>query len=99
MSITASFKIGRFGKSNHDLLFHDIVETNIFEMADEVIEILKINYLVRPISYKGIERMEPLEYPETALRKAVLNAIIHKDYSSTYTFLRVYDDRLYLWNP
>jgi Predicted transcriptional regulator containing an HTH domain and an uncharacterized domain shared with the mammalian protein Schlafen len=40
-----------------------------------------------------------LEYPETALREAILNAIIHKDYSSTYTFLRVYDDRLHLWNP
>ena len=43
--------------------------------------------------------MEPLEYPEAALREAVLNAIIHKDYSSTYTFLRVFDDRLHLWNP
>ncbi|MEO2070334.1 MAG: ATP-binding protein [Zunongwangia sp.] len=99
VSVTASFKIGRFGKSSHDLLFQDIVETNIFEMADKVIEILKTKYLVRPISYKGLERMEPLEYPETALREAILNAIIHKDYSSTYTFLRVYDDRLHLWNP
>ena len=99
VSVTASFKIGRFGKSSHDLLFQDIVETNIFEMADKVIEMLKTKYLVRPISYRGLERMEPLEYPETALREAVLNAIIHKDYSSTYTFLRVYDDRLHLWNP
>ena len=99
VSVTASFKIGRFGKSSHELLFQDIVETNIFEMADKVIEILKTKYLVRPISYRGLERMEPLEYPETALREAILNAIIHKDYSSTYTFLRVYDDRLHLWNP
>lgn len=43
--------------------------------------------------------MEPLEYPETALREATLNAIIHKDYSSTWVFLRVYDDRLEIWNP
>ena len=43
--------------------------------------------------------MEPLEYPEPALREAILNAIIHKDYSSTNIFLRVYDDRLRLWNP
>lgn len=58
-----------------------------------------MNYLIRPISYNGLERVEPLEYPESALREAILNAIIHKDYSSTYTFLRVYDDRLHLWNP
>lgn len=98
-TVTASFKIGRFGKSSHDLLFQDIIETNIFEMADKVMEILKSKYLIRPISYKGLERIEPLEYPESALREAILNAIIHKDYSSTYTFLRVYDDRLHLWNP
>lgn len=99
ISVTASFKIGRFGKSSHDLLFQDIVETNIFDMADKVMEILKTKYLIRPISYKGLERMEPLEYPEPALREAIFNAIIHKDYSSTYIFLRVYDDRLHLWNP
>jgi len=99
ISVTASFKIGRFGKSSHDLLFQDIVETNIFDMADTVMEILETKYLIRPISYKGLERIEPLEYPEPALREAILNAIIHKDYSSTYVFLRVYDDRLHLWNP
>jgi ATP-dependent DNA helicase RecG len=43
--------------------------------------------------------MEPLEYPESALREAILNAIIHKDYSSTWIFLRVYDDKLEIWNP
>ncbi len=99
VSGTASFKIGRFGKEDHDLLFQDIVETNLFTMADKVLEILKSKYLIRPISYQGLERMEPLEYPEAALREAILNAIIHKDYSSTFIFLRVYDDRLEIWNP
>lgn len=99
VSVTASFKIGRFGKEHHDLKFQDIVETNIFEMADRILEILSSKYLIRPISYKGLERMEPLEYPEPALREAILNAIIHKDYLSTWIFLRVYDDKLTIWNP
>ena len=43
--------------------------------------------------------MEPLEYPEPALREAILNAIIHKDYLSTWIFLKVFDDRLEIWNP
>lgn len=47
----------------------------------------------------GLERIGPLEYPEPALREAILNSICHKEYSSTYIFLRVYDDRLHLWNP
>lgn len=95
----AIFKIGRFGKSSHDLLFQDVIETNIFEMADTVMNILKTKYLIRPISYVGLERMEPMEYPEPALREAILNAIIHKDYSSTQILLSIYDDRLQIWNP
>jgi ATP-dependent DNA helicase RecG len=97
--VTASFKIGRFGSSDSDLLFQDIVETNIFEMADKVLEILAAKYLIRPISYKGLERMEPLEYPEPALREAILNSIIHKDHAGTWVFLRVYNDTLTIWNP
>lgn len=99
LSPTTSFKIGRFGKSSNDLLFQDIIETNLLTMIEKVMEKLKDRYLIRPISYKGLERMEPLEYPEPALREAILNSIIHKDHSSTWIFLRVYDDRLHLWNP
>src|SRR5690606_28100397 len=99
LSPTTSFKIGRFGAGPSDLLFQDIVETTLLTMVEDVMDKLKDRYLIRPISYKGLERMEPLEYPEAALREAILNAIIHKDYSSTWIFLRVYDDRLHLWNP
>lgn len=96
---SAFYKIGRFGKSHSDLLFQDIVEGNIFEMADKVMEVLNKKYLIRPISYKGLLREEPLEYPEPALREAILNSIIHKDYSGTMVFLRIYDDELSIWNP
>ncbi|MDI6438792.1 hypothetical protein FCL43_023080, partial [Enterobacter hormaechei] len=95
----AYFKIGRFGKSHSDLKFQDVVEGNILDMADRVMEILSTKYLIRPISYKGLQRLEGLEYPEAALREAILNAIIHKDYSGTTIFLSVYDDRLMIWNP
>jgi len=99
ISPTTSFKIGRFGKQLSDLRFQDIIESNLLTMAEKVMEKLKDRYLIRPISYKGLERMEPLEYPEPALREAILNSIIHKDYSSTWIFLRIYDDRLEIWNP
>ncbi len=95
----AYFKIGRFGKSDSDLKFQDVVEGNILDMPDKIIEILDTKYLTRPIFYKGLQRIEGLEYPEAALREAILNAIIHKDYSGTTIFLSVYDDRLIIWNP
>ncbi len=71
---SVTFKIGRFGDSDHDLRFQDIIEGNIFEMPDKVIETLRAKYLVSPIRYEGLQRIEELEYPEEALREAILNA-------------------------
>lgn len=98
-SIMTKYKIGRFGKSHSDLKHQDIIEGNILDMADKVMATLDAKYLIRPISYEGLQRIEGLEYPEAALREAILNSIIHKDYSSTFIFLRVYDDQLNIWNP
>jgi ATP-dependent DNA helicase RecG len=98
-ALSAYFKIGRFGQSHADLKFQDIVRGNILDMADKVMDILDRLYLIRPISYRGLQRIEGLEYPESALRESILNSIIHKDYSGTTIFLSVYDDKLMIWNP
>jgi ATP-dependent DNA helicase RecG len=97
--ISAYFKIGRFAESDADLKFQDVVEGNLIEMADKVLEILKGKYLTSPIHYEGMQRVEELEYPEPALREAILNAIAHKDYKGSTIQLSVYDDKLILWNP
>ena len=63
-------------------------------------DLLLTKYLKAGISYRGIQRVESLPVPEAALREAVLNAILHKDYSSgTPVQISVYADRLMLWNP
>lgn len=98
-AVGSYFKIGRFVNSNSDLRFQDEIRGNILTMAEKAMQKLNERYLIRPISYKGLERVEPLEYPEQALREAILNAIIHKDYSRTNIFLSVYNDRLMIWNP
>lgn len=95
----AYFKIGRFGSSDTDLKFQDIIEGNILDMPDKVMDILRSKYLTSPIRYEGLHRKEELEYPEEALREAILNAIVHKDYTATTIQLSVYDDKLILWNP
>ncbi len=94
-----TFRIGRFGDSDHDLRFQDVIEGNIFEMPDKVIETLRAKYLISPIRYEGLQRIEELEYPEDALREAILNAVIHKDYTGVHIQLSVYDDKIILWNP
>ncbi len=94
----AYFKIGRFVSSDDDLHFQDIVEGNILEMADKVMDILKTKYLISPISYQGLQRIETLELPEEALREIIFNAIVHKDYTGAPIQLSVYNDKLILWN-
>jgi len=62
------------------------------------LEILKTKYLVSKFRYEGIYRKEDLEYPEEALREAIINSIIHKDYLGPHIQLRVGLDKLSLWN-
>lgn len=52
--ISTYFAIGRFGNSDDDLRYQDIIQGNIFEMPDKVIEILRAKYLVSPIRYEGL---------------------------------------------
>lgn len=40
------------------------------------------------------------EYPDEAVREAITNAICHRDYAASGTVqVRIYDDRLEVWNP
>ena len=38
------------------------------------------------------------EYPVPAVREMILNALIHRNYLGVHTQLRVYNDRLMMWN-
>lgn len=95
---SVEFKIGRFGKDETDLIFQDLVDGNIIQMTDRVLDILKSKYLISPIHYEGLQRIEPLEIPEDALREAIFNSVVHKDYSGAAIQMKVYADRILLWN-
>ena len=94
----ASVKIGFF-RNNVDLLYHDEVRGDLFTQVDLVMDLLLTKYLRAEIGYQGLQRVETFPVPKTALREAVLNALIHKDYASGATIqISVYDDKLMLWN-
>jgi ATP-dependent DNA helicase RecG len=95
---TAIFRIGRFGASQADLITQDSISCPLVKMPGEVITTLRSKYLVSPIHYEGLQRVEPLEIPEDGLREMVCNAIVHKDYLSTFIQMRVWNDRVELWN-
>jgi ATP-dependent DNA helicase RecG len=55
---------------------------------------------IASIRYEGIQRVESYPFPRAALREALLNAVVHKDYSSGIPIqISVYDDRIVFWNP
>lgn len=95
---TAYVKIGRFGSSDTDLLFQDVVEGNAFQLADFTLEVLEKKYLSSPISYQGLHRTEGSEYPYAALREILLNAIVHRTYTTAPIQISVYNDRMTVWN-
>lgn len=46
-------------------------------------------------SFSGLHRIDRRDYPEDAVREALLNSVIHRDYSfSSSTLVRIYDDRM-----
>jgi ATP-dependent DNA helicase RecG len=96
--IHAYVKIGRFGKTDDELLFQEIVESNVFELAEKTLDILDKKFFISTISYEGVARVERWEYPYKAVREAIINAIVHRDYSGAPIQISVYDDKIMIWN-
>ena len=95
----AYVKIGFF-RTDSDLLYHDVIPGNLFTQADKALDLLLTKYLRAGISYRGTQRFESFPVPEAALREALINAIVHKDYASGIPVqISVYDNKLMMWNP
>jgi ATP-dependent DNA helicase RecG len=97
--INAFVKIGKFGNSESELLFQEVVEANAFQLADKTIEILDKKYFKKTISYQGLNRIEISEYPYKAVRECLLNAIIHRNYFGPPIQISIYEDKFIVWNP
>jgi ATP-dependent DNA helicase RecG len=90
--------IGRFRKDSTDLKFQEIVEGNLVHILNEVQVQLNHKFLTRPVVFSGMQRIENDEYPVDALREMLLNALVHRTYMGAHIQMRVYDDRLSIWN-
>ena len=97
--ITGAYtKIGFFN-TDDDLAYQDEVHGNLFEQVEKTMELLLTKYLIAGINYKKMQRLETYPIPEPALREALLNAIVHKDYSSGNPIqISVYSNKILFWN-
>lgn len=91
-------KIGRFAKDDADIIFQDIEEGNLIVLLRGVLQQLNNKYLTRKIEFEGIYRVEKGEYPIPAIREMLLNALVHRNYLGAPVQLRVYDDKINIWN-
>ena len=70
-------------------------------LVDQALEFVRRNTQVTAGLEGGARRVERPEYPEEAVREAVVNALIHRDYllANTDVELAVYRDRLEIISP
>lgn len=77
-------------------VFQDRREFNgsLFRQMEEAYAYLDLRNRTKA-TFEGLYRTDVRDYPETALREALLNSLVHRDYSiSASTLISVYDDRI-----
>ena len=91
-------KIGRFGKDDTDIIFQETEEGNLIMLLQAVLNQLNHKFLIRSIGFEGMHRIEKGEYPLPAIREMLLNALVHRNYMGAPIQIRVYDDKISIWN-
>ncbi|WP_338463107.1 ATP-binding protein (plasmid) [Synechococcus elongatus IITB7] len=89
-----------FFQTTDELLYQDEIEGDLFTQVRQTLDLLLTKYLKAAITYQDIVRVETFPVPREALREALLNAIVHRDYMVPAPIqIRVYNDRLEIRNP
>ncbi len=93
----AYIKIGFF--QGPEIIYQDEIKGSLMHQVDKCMELLLTKYSKAYIRYEGIHRVEERLFSEEALREAVINAIVHRDYSMPYPIqIKVYDHKIVIWN-
>ncbi len=95
-------KIGEVGAEGDRFLDNKRIEGTLPQMLDDALAFARKNMKVKTIIVDG-KRVDKTEYPMTAVREAVLNALVHRDYSvhteGKPIQLVMYSDRLEVISP
>ena len=97
-------EIGCLGGSGERFLDNQRIEGSIPEMLEEAISFVKRNMKNKTIiNPKTGIREDRTDYPITAIREAVINALVHRDYSIHTEGMPIqiimYEDRMEVKNP
>ncbi len=96
---SAFLKTGRFRSATHIVDDREIHGT-IIDQLDGIMGWFREKLATEFVITGKPEREVNWEYPLEAIREAVTNAVCHRDYKSlAHTQIRMYDNRLEIWNP
>ena len=102
-TVIPGIDIGEVSELGERFLDNKRVEGTIEEMLEETMNFLRRNMKTRVIINSNGKRINKTEYPLKALREAVANALIHRDYSkqteNAYISVYMYADRIEILNP
>lgn len=106
-SITAvavnGYELGDMDDDGARFIDNKRITGNVEEMLDQALEFVKRNSKVKTIIDEQGKRVDRVEYPIKAIREAVLNSIVHRDYSihteGTPVAIEMYTDRIEIKNP
>lgn len=103
-TVVPGTEMGTIGTQGERFLDNQRIEGNISEMLDGAIQFISKNMRTKTIinPHTG-KREDRTDYPITAIREAILNALVHRDYS-IYTEgmpiqVIMYKDRTEIRNP
>ncbi len=97
-------ELGQLGDFGERFLDNQRIEGNIQNMLNEAIQFVKKNMRTKTIIDPQTGRREDrTDYPITAVREAIVNALVHRDYSIHTEGMPIqiimYDDRMEIRNP
>jgi ATP-dependent DNA helicase RecG len=83
-----------------ELIDKKILTGRIQDLADQVMVALKLN-MISPSVINGLKREEKEEYPALVLREAIVNTLVHRNYSISGSKIRIlmFDDRIEFHSP
>lgn len=83
----------------NDLIDLKLVEGAYVNMVEETFKFV-ISHIRKTISIEGARRIERYEYPEGAIREAIINAMTHRDFDNpSSVYVSLYEDRVEIKNP
>lgn len=96
-------KQGETGEDGERFLDNKRITGAIPDMLEDALDFVRRNSKIRTIINEHDERVDKSEYPIIAVREAILNALIHRDYSiykeNTPITIEMFIDRLEITNP